>query len=114
MARAPISVVRLTRTNIVEIDPATDGAVLDDTDGNVVTNDGATIFMFFNDAGAPATVEVLVPAGVDQDLTVSPRTYVLDDQAIYLTGYFPIETYGSQLLVDVDVAGVQAAPFTFR
>jgi hypothetical protein len=98
----------------VVVDPATDGAVLDDTDGNTVINDGATVFLFFNDSGGTATVEVLVPAGVDQDLTVSPRTYTLDDQTIYLTGYFPIEVYGSQLLVDVDVAGVQATPYTFR
>lgn len=114
MARAAIPVVRLTRTNPVVVDAATTGAALDSTDGNYVINDGATVLLMFNDSGGTATVEVLVPTGVDQDLDVDPRTYTLDDQVTYLTGYFPIEVYGSQLLIDVDVAGVQATSYSFR
>lgn len=114
MARAPISVIRLTRTNPVVVDATTTGEPLDNTDGNFIINDGATVLLMFNDSGGTATVEVLVPAGVDQDLEVSPRTYELDDQTTYLTGYFPIEVYGSQLLVDVDVVGVQGTAYSFR
>lgn len=113
MARTQLAVQRLSRLALVTFDQAT-WAELDSVDGNWLFNDGGTVLALFNDSGGPETVEVLVPAGVDQDLIAGPRTYNLDDGITYLSGYFPESVYSSQLLVDVSAGNIFVAAFSLR
>lgn len=111
MARASITFIRLTRTALGAVTSTT---VLDSANGNYVTNDGATFFYLENTDIVSRTVSVLVPEDVDQNLAVASRTFVLSAGQVGLTGTFPREIYGGQILVDVSGAGVEAVAYSVR
>jgi hypothetical protein len=113
MARTNVPVVRLNRTSIVTTAIAS-ATALDNVNGNYVTNDGATFLMMFNNSGSSRTVSILLPEGADQDLTAGPRVYSLTNGVTYLTGYFPENPYGSQILVDSSGNGVRTIAYTIR
>lgn len=111
MARASITLIRLTRTALGALTPAT---TLSSADGNYVTNDGATFLYLNNGSGGSRTVSVLVPEDVDQNLAVASRTFVLSAGQVGLTGTFPREIYGGQILVDVSGSTVTAVAYSVR
>ncbi len=111
MARASITSIRLTRTALAALTPAT---TLDSTDGNYVNNDGATFLYLDNTSIGSRTVTVLVPEDIDQNLAVTPRTFVLSAGQIGMTGTFPRTIYGGQILVDVSGTGVDAIAYSVR
>lgn len=111
MARASITVIRLDRT-VFTANGA--GVTLDSANGNAVDNDGATFLEFHNTSGSTRTVSVEVPADVDQNLPVTARTYTVPNAATGKTAFFPRQTYGGQLLVDVSGSGVNAAAYSCR
>jgi len=88
--------------------------VLDSVAGNYVLNDGATFLRLNNTALVARTVSVEVPEDVDANLPVTSRTFTLSAGQVGMTGIFPREIYGSQLLVDVSGAGVQAVANSIR
>jgi hypothetical protein len=85
----------------------------DVANGNVTPNDGATFFALFNNDSSPHNVTVQVVAGVD-GLTTGPRSYVvpITPGPTQLTGVFPIQFYGSQLLWNADNANIRAAAYS--
>lgn len=84
--------------------------------GWVVLNDGATFLVFDNSASSISTTfTITVTQGFDVNLTVGPRTYTIGGSAIpQFTGFFPIKTYGGQLLVTAsnDTPGIAAYSFS--
>lgn len=70
----------------------------DATNGNYVFNDGATLLRFTSTSGSVQTVTVLLPNGVDVNLTVTPRTYSVPANGGGDTGFFPVALYGTSLL----------------
>lgn len=92
--------------------PAPVGA--DATNGNLSDNDGYTFLEMTNASGASRTVTVTIPGGVDQDLASPSRVFTLPGNGVYLTGVFPIETYGAQLLYTASGSGVSFRPTSLR
>jgi hypothetical protein len=111
MARTGISSTRLSRVGVMALTPTTE---LDPVNGNYADNDGATLLHMENTAGAARDVTILIPTDVDMDLPVTSRTYTLSAGQIGLVGLFPRETYGGQLLVDVDGADVMVIAVSVR
>lgn len=109
MARADIVTVTLTRL-VFQDDPTP--TTLSSVNGNVTHNNSATFLELHNTSGGSRDVMVLVPTDVDVDLAVTARTYTLAAGESGKTGTFPVEVYGSQLLVDVSGTGVTAVAFT--
>lgn len=71
--------------------------------GWVVPNDGATFLFIDNTAsGITTNFTVLVSQGADVNLTVGPRVYAVTAGISGFTGFFPIKTYGSQILITAD------------
>jgi hypothetical protein len=86
----------------------------DAVNGNVSPNDGATMLAVFNaDAGSTHTLTVTVASGVD-GLTAGPRSYTIPTSAsgTQITGPFPIQFYGSQLLWNVDSTQLKVALYS--
>lgn len=113
MARTVLPVYSITRF-AVTADTATPGVAMNVTDGNVAPNDGYTWAAFTLTGGVARTVTLDVPAGFDQDLVVTDRTYPLPANGVYRTGVWPISAYGAQLLLNVSGAGVAIQLFTLR
>lgn len=111
MARAVITLARLTRTTFTPNPTAT---TLDSVNFNYVNNDGGTFLELNNTSGVTRTVSVEVPEQVDQNLPVSSRTYSLNAGQVGKTGIYPREIYGATLLVDVSGAGVTAVAYSIR
>lgn len=87
---------------------------LDNVNGNWVANNGSIFLIVRNSSGGASTLTIAIPAGVDEDLTAPSRTYVLSNNVTYLTGYFPVNVYGPQLLINISTASVNGQPFDFR
>lgn len=85
----------------------------DVSNGNVCANDGATLLAILNgDGAATHTLTVQVAAGVD-GLTAGPRQYTLPISTVtQIVGPFPLQFYGTQLLIGVDNANVKIAPYS--
>jgi hypothetical protein len=111
MARASIQLIRLDRTTFTANGS---GSTLDSVNGSTVLNDGATFLELHNTSGSTRTVSVEIPDDVDEDLTVSPRVYTVANGATGKTAFFPRQTYGPQLLVDVSGTGVTATAYSCR
>ncbi len=111
MARAAIVFIRLNRTVFT---PNPTPTTLDSVNGNFQLNDGASFLELDNTSGVTRIVSVEVPEDVDQNLPVTSRSYTLNAGQVGKTGIYPREVYGSQLLVDVDGAGVTAVAYSVR
>lgn len=113
MARTVVTVFPISRFALTT--SATAPPVnMDVTNGNVAPNDGYTWIEMVLTGGVARTVTVDIPAGFDQDLVVTDRTYPLPSNGTYFTGVFPVSAYGSQLLLDVSGAGVAIRIFSMR
>lgn len=111
MARTAIQLIVLDRTVFTANGS---GSTLDNVNGSVVNNDGATFLELHNGSGATRTVTVEVPGDVDQNLVVAGRTYTVLAGATGKTGTFPRQNYGEQLLVDVSGGSVTATAYSTR
>ena len=76
-------------------------------------NDGATWLEFVSTSGSQQTVTVAVPSNVDITLPVTGRTFTIPANGSGKTGWFPAETFGSELLITVSSALVKIAAYTF-
>jgi hypothetical protein len=110
--RTPTSVTSVSRNALTAFPaPSVAGDV---TNGNVSSNDGATMLAVLNSDGAATHVlTVQVVSGVD-GLATGPRSYTIPTTAsgTQLVGPFPIQFYGSQLLWNVDSAQLKVAPYS--
>lgn len=111
MARASIELIRLDRT-VFTVNGT--GTTLDSVNGNFVLNDGATFLEFHNTSGSTRTVSVAVPGDVDEDLVVGSRTYTVLNGQTGKTAFFPRQTYGGELLVDVSGSAVSTVAYSCR
>ncbi len=111
MARTAIQLIVLDRTVFTTNGT---GANLDNVNGSVVNNDGATFLELHNTSGSTRTVTVEVPGDVDEDLPVTGRVYTVLAGATGKTGTFPRQTYGEQLLVDVSGGSVNCVAYSTR
>lgn len=103
MARTAIGVTVLNRfAPLVQANPTN----ADTVNGNVSPNDGFSILEITVTAGAARTVTVVIPGGVDVNLTSPSRSYSLPGNGVYETGEFPTEVYGPELLYTASGSGV--------
>jgi len=111
MARTPIAVTTVSRFVYT---PNTTGTTGDTVNGMIVEfNDGATWLEFVSTSGSQQTVTVAVPSNVDITLPVTGRTFTIPANGSGKTGWFPAETFGSELLITVSSALVKIAAYTF-
>lgn len=110
--RTPTNVTSVARTALTAFPaPSVAGDV---TNGNVSPNDGATMLAVLNsDAALTHVLTVQVVSGVD-GLTAGPRSYTIPVTAsgTQITGPFPIQFYGSQLLWNVDSTQLKVAAYS--
>jgi hypothetical protein len=101
--RTVVPVLTCTRTALLDL-PAPSQA-FDVANGNFCYNDGATALILLNsDGGNTHTLTVQLAAGQD-GLTTGPRTLTLPISANRkMTGVWPIQFYGNQLLISADSA----------
>lgn len=110
--RTPMAVTSVNRTALTAF-PAPSVAG-DNVNGNVTPNDGATILAVLNaDAGSTHGLTVTVVSGVD-GLTAGPRPYTVptSGSGTQIVGPFPLSSYGSQLLWNVDSAQLKVQPYS--
>jgi len=83
--------------------------------GLYMVNNGVTFLEITTISSFSETVTIQVPAGADTNLTVGPRTFSIPTgaTAVYKTGFFPVKTYGSQLIIDVSSSDLRFAAYTF-
>jgi len=108
MARGSIPVTAITRAGVAP--PAeTNG---DATNNHTVNNDGKVIILVRNSNGASTarTVTFRVNKTVDGQ-AVASRAVSIPAGASRYFGPFPVETYGEDLLVDVDNAELKLSAF---
>ena len=90
------------------------GTTGDTVNGMWVPNDGATFLRMTSTAPGTQTVSVLIPGGVDTDLTVNDRTVSVPAGSTgSYSGFFPVEFYGTELLLDVSSALLKVAAYSF-
>ena len=110
--RTPLAVLSVSRLVLTAFpQPSVAG---DAVNGNVSPNDGATFLAVFNaDASPTHGLTVQVVNGID-GLTVGPRSYTIPGSAsgVQITGPFPVQYYGSQLLWSVDSAQLKVAAYS--
>lgn len=110
--RTATSVTSISRTTLTAFpQPSAAG---DAVNGNVSLNDGATFLAVFNADGASAHgLTVQVVSGVD-GLTAGPRSYAIPTSAsgTQTVGPFPVSSYGSQLLWNVDSTQLKVAAYS--
>lgn len=87
---------------------------MDVANGNVAPNDGYTEVVMTLSGGVARNVTLAVPAGFDQDLVITSRTWPLPSNGIYRTGVLPVSFYGPQLLLNSSGSGVAIQLFSFR
>jgi hypothetical protein len=109
--RTPLNVTSVSRLALTPFPTPTVAG--DVTNGNVTPNDGATMLAVVSGDAATHNLTVTVVSGVD-GLTAGPRPYVVPVAAsgVQVTGPFPIQFYGSQLLWNVDSAQVKVAAYS--
>lgn len=98
MARVQIVVQPITRFAMTAQVTGTTG---DTVNGHWMINDGATFLRVSSTAPGTQTISVLIPGGVDTDLTAGPRVLSVPANSTgSYSGLFPAGTYGSELLVN--------------
>ena len=109
--RTPTAVTSVTRTALTAFPTPT--AAGDVANGNVSPNDGATFLAVVSGDASAHGLTVTVVSGVD-GLTAGPRAYTVPGSAsgVQLAGPFPVSSYGSQLLWNVDSAQVKVAAYS--
>jgi hypothetical protein len=85
----------------------------DVTNGNVTPNDGATLLAVVSGDASTHQLTVQVEKGVD-GLTAGPRPFTVPVAAsgVQITGPFPVQYYGTQLLWNADSAQVKVAAYS--
>ena len=109
--RTPLAVTSVSRAALTAFPtPTTAGDV---ANGNVTPNDGATFLAVVSGDAATHALTVTVVNGID-GLTAGPRPYTVPVAAsgVQITGPYPIQYYGSQLLWNVDSAQVKVAAYS--
>lgn len=110
--RTATAVTSVSRTALTAFpQPSVAGDV---ANGNVSPNDGATFLAVFNADGANTyALTVQVVNGVD-GLTAGPRSYTIpvSGSGTQITGPFPLNAYGSQLLWNVANANLKVQPYS--
>ncbi len=109
--RGQIVVQGIDRFGLTAQVPGTTG---DTVNGHYAVNDGAVFLRFSSTAPGTQTVSVLVPGGVDTDLSAGPRTYPVPAGSTgSFTGFFPVATYGTELLINVSSALLKVSAYSF-
>lgn len=102
--RTPITPITVVREVLTVVPPP--GITPDVTNGNVVTNDGATALVLLSMSSLPRTLTVSLIAGLD-GLPIGPRTYVVPvSTSRQIVGPFPVQFYGQQLQFNLDSPSV--------
>lgn len=90
------------------------GTTGDTVNGHFAFNDGATFLRLSSTAPGTQTVSVLVPGGVDTDLTAGPRVYSVPAGSTgSFCGFFPVNVYGTELLINVSSALLKVSAYSF-
>lgn len=90
------------------------GTTGDVANGHFCFNNGAVFLRFSSTAPGTQTVDVLVPGGVDVDLSAGPRQYSVPAGSTgAFTGFFPVDVYGTELLIDVSSALLKVSAYSF-
>lgn len=111
MARALVVVQSISRFGLTTQVTGTTGDV---ANGLYLPNDGATFLRFTSTAPGTQTVTALIPGGVDVDLTVNGRPYSVPAGSVgSYTGFFPVNIYGTELLLDTSSALLKVAAYSF-
>lgn len=96
------------------VTPASGGVAGDVANGMWLPNNGATFLRMTSTSPGSQTVEVLIPGGVDTDLSAGPRTLTIPANSTgSYSGFFPVEFYGTKLLLDISSALVKLAAYSF-
>ena len=108
MARTALTPTQLTRAGTA---PATTAA-LDATNGNSVPNDGHTWIVVDNTDTASHTLTVHLVGGTDGQ-GITPKTITVAASTTgQMFGPWPLDSYGTTLLLNVDDAQLKAAAYT--
>ena len=110
-ARTALTVRSIVRTALLA---TTTPPAADVTNGNICPNDGCTFLAITNVGATPHNLTVQVASGVDA-LLAGPRSYVIPvSAAIQYTGIFPVQFYGSTLLINGDSTELKISVYTVR
>jgi hypothetical protein len=111
MARVLVVVHDITRFAVT---PHATGTAGDTVNGLWLPNDGATFLRATSTAPGTQTISVLIPGGVDTDLTAGPREYDIPagSTGSYM-GFFPVDIYGTELLLNTSSALLKVAAYSF-
>lgn len=109
MARSLIASVGLNR---FVAQPVPGPTVGDPTNGHYAINTGNLCLVMTNLSGSSRVFTVLIPTGVDEDLTATSRTYTVPAGLTYYAYGFPESVYGSALYVNVTANDVRLSTFT--
>jgi hypothetical protein len=109
--RTPLTVTSISRTALTALPTPTVAG--DVANGNVAPNDGATFLAVVSGDASTHNLTVTVVSGVD-GLTAGPRSYTVPVAAsgVQACGPFPLQYYGSQLLINADSAQVKVAAYS--
>ena len=113
MARDLIPVTYVSRFTVLSATSPVPVAA-NTTDGNLSPNDGYTILEVTNTSGASRDVSVDIPAGIDENLLAPDRVLTFPSNGVYLTGVFPVSTYGAQLLYIASGSGISFRALSMR
>lgn len=110
--RTPVAVTSVSRAALTAL--PNPSIACDATNGNVCANDGFTVLHLLNNDGAAThNVTVQIVSGVD-GATAGPKSYTLPISTTrQVAGPFPLQYYGSQLLINADSAQVAVMPVSF-
>jgi hypothetical protein len=90
------------------------GSTGDTVNGHYCANDGGTFLRITSTSGSTQTVSVLLPAGVDTNLTAGPRVLTIPaNSSGSYSGFFPMDEYGGQLLVNVSSTLLKVSAYSF-
>lgn len=112
MARGVLPQASASRTGTGTTDPTP--VTGDPTNNHQTTNDGNVVLRVQNtNAGSTArTLTVRVSKTIDGQ-AITSKTFVIPAAGVRWIGPFPTDTYGRQLLIDVDNAELKVTAFHF-
>jgi hypothetical protein len=111
MARVLVVVHGISRFAVT---PHSAGTTGDTVNGLYLPNDGATFIRVTSTAPGTQTVTALIPGGYDTDLTAGPRVYPIPAGSTgSYAGFFPIQFYGSELLLNTSSNLLKVAAYSF-